>query len=188
MNLSKSEFTSLCKRSLRGKGHHWGICEDLSNALLALALNGFPAPNILLEALNTENSKLIQIFNIVDAKAYETSNKINGTFYDPILILGLISVHRDLKMPSLEVSLDNESFILVDDLIIGNRSYSRKKINTISFCTEKHNNTIKDDFVTRVAIDETTLKAIDYWSKLTYAPSTEQSRNLGAGSEISDND
>ena len=91
-------------------------------------------------------------------------------------------------MPSLEVSLDNESFILVDDLIIGNRSYSRKKINTISFCAEKPNSTIKDDFVTRVAIDETTLKAIDYWSKLTYAPSTEQSRNLGAGSAISDND
>ena len=66
--------------------------------------------------------------------------------------------------------------------------YSRKKINTISFCAEKPNSTIKDDFVTRVAIDETTLKAIDYWSKLTYAPSTEQSRNLGAGSEISDND
>ena len=188
MNLSKNEFTSLCKRSLRGKGHHWGICEDLSNALLALALNGFPAPNILLEALNTENSKLIQIFNIVDAKAYETSNKINGTFYDPILILGLISVDRDLKMPALEVSLDNESFFLVDDLIIGNRSYSRKKIDTISFCAEKPNDTIRDDFVTRVAIDETTFKAIDYWSKLTYAPSTEQSRNLGAGSEISDND
>ena len=63
----------------------------------------------------------------------------------------------------------------------------RYKLNK-HFCTEKHNNTIKDDFVTRVAIDETTLKAIDYWSKLTYAPSTEQSRNLGAGSEISDND
>ena len=56
--------------------------------------------------------------------------------------------------------------VRTDDLIIGDRSYSRKKINTISFCTEKHNNTIKDDFVTRVAIDETTLKAIDYWSKM----------------------
>ena len=188
MNLSKSEFTSLCKRSLRGKGHHWGICEDLSNALLALALNGFPAPNILLEALNTENSKLIQIFNIVDAKAYETSNKINGTFYEPILILGLISVHRDLKMPSLEVSLDNEVFILADNLIIGNRSYSRKQINTIAFCKKEPNDIVKHDFVTRVVIDDKTLKAIEYWSNLTYAPATEQSRNLGAGSEISDND
>jgi hypothetical protein len=47
---------------------------------------------------------------------------------------------------------------------------------------------VKHDFVTRVVIDDTTLKAIEYWSNLTYAPATEQSRNLGAGSEISDND
>ena len=188
MNLSKNEFSSLCKRSLRGKGHHWGICEDLSNALLALALNRFPAPNILLEALNTENGKLIQIFSIVDSKAYEASDKINGKFFDPILILGLISVHRDLKMPSLEVALDNEVFILADNLIIGNRSYSRKKINTIAFCKKEPSGIVKHDFVTRVVIDDTTLKAIEYWSNLTYAPATEQSRNLGAGSEISDND
>jgi hypothetical protein len=91
-------------------------------------------------------------------------------------------------MPSLEVSLDNEVFILADNLIIGNRSYSRKKINTIAFCKKEPNEIVKHDFVTRVVIDDKTLKAIEYWSNLTYAPATEQSRNLGAGSEISDND
>ena len=97
MNLSQNEFISLCKKSLRGKGHHWGVCEDFSYALLALDINKFPVQNILLEVLNTENSKIDQILTVVDNQVYRISNQIHGQFYDPILILGLISVDKDLN-------------------------------------------------------------------------------------------
>ena len=188
MNLSKNEFVSLCKKSLRGKGHHWGVCEDLSNALLALAINQFPAPNILLEALNTENSKINQILTIPDTRVYEVSDKIAGEFYDPLIILGLISIDRDFKKPPLEITLENEVFKLEGDLIFGNRSYLKKKVTKIYFRKIVNSKDKKQNLVTRISIDKTTLKAIEAWSNLVYAPATEESRQLGAGSEQSDND
>lgn len=188
LNLSKNEFVSLCKKSLRGKGHHWGVCEDLSNALLALAINQFPAPNILLEALNTENSKINQILTIPDTQVYEISDKIAGEFYDPLIILGLISVDRDFKEPPLEITLENEVFKLEGDLIFGNRSYFKKKVTEIYFRKIVNSRDKKQNLVTRISIDKTTLEAIEAWSNLVYAPATEESRQLGAGSEKSDND
>ena len=188
MNLSKNEFISLCKKSLRGKGHHWGVCEDLSNALLALAINQFPAQNILLEVLNTENSKIDQILTTIDSQVYKISDQIDGEFYDPILILGLISVNRDFNEPPLEISLENEIFILTNELIIGDCSYLKKKVNTISFSKNTSRKITKQKTVTRISIDDTTLKKIETWSNMTYAPATEESRQLGAGSDGSDND
>ena len=188
LNLSKNEFVSLCKKSLRGKGHHWGVCEDLSNALLALAINQFPAPNILLEALNTENSKINQILTIPDTRVYEVSDKIAGEFYDPLIILGLISIDRDFKKPPLEITLENEVFKLEGDLIFGNRSYFKKKVTEIYFRKIVDSRDKKQNLVTRISIDKTTLKAIEAWSNLVYAPATEESRQLGAGFEQSDND
>jgi len=188
VNLSKNEFISLCKKSLRGKGHHWGVCEDLSNALLALAINRFPAQNILLEVLNTENSKIDQILTTIDSQVYKISDQIDGEFYDPILILGLISVDRDFNEPPLEISLENEIFILTNELIIGDCSYLKKKVNTISFSKNTSRKITKQKTVTRISIDDTTLKKIETWSNMTYAPATEESRQLGAGSDGSDND
>ena len=188
MNLSKNEFISLCKKSLRGKGHHWGVCEDLSNALLALAINQFPVQNILLEVLNTENSKIDQILTVVDNQVYRISNQIHGQFYDPILILGLISVDKDFNEPPLEISLENDDFILTNELIIGDRFYSKKKVNKIFFSRNTNRKITKQKIMTRISIDDTTLKTIETWSKMTYAPATEESRQLGAGSDGSDND
>tara|TARA_Y100000589_G_scaffold162700_1_gene154581 strand:- start:147 stop:740 length:594 start_codon:yes stop_codon:yes gene_type:complete len=188
LNLSRNEFISLCKKSLRGKGHHWGVCEDLSTALLALAINQFPAQNILLEVLNTENSKINRIFTIIDSQVYKTSDQIDGQFYDPILILGLISVDRDFDEPPLEISLENNDFILTNELIIGDRSYSKKKVNTISFCKNISRKITKQKTITRISIDDTTLKEIENWANMTYVPATEESRQLGAGSDWSDND
>ena len=188
MNLSKNEFISLCKKSLRGKGHHWGVCEDLSNALLALAINQFPVQNILLEVLNTENSKIDQILTLVDNQVYRISNQIHGQFYDPILILGLISVDKDFNEPPLEISLENDDFILTNQLIIGDRFYSKKKVNTIFFSRNTNRKITKQKIMTRISIDDTTLKTIETWSNMTYAPATEESRQLGAGSDGSDND
>ena len=188
MNLSKNEFISLCKKSLRGKGHHWGVCEDLSNALLALAINQFPAQNILLAVLNTENSKINRILTVIDSQVYKRSDQIDGHFYDPILILGLISVDRDFNEPPIEISLENDAFILTNELIIGDRSYSKKKVNTISFCKNTNRKITKQNTTTRISVDETTLKIIETWTNMTYAPATEESRQLGAGSTGSDND
>jgi hypothetical protein len=188
LNLSKNEFISLCKKSLRGKGHHWGVCEDLSNALLALAINQFPAQNILLEVLNTKNSKIDQILTVIDNQVYKISDQIDGQFYDPILILGLISVDRDFNEPPLKISLENEDFILTNELIIGDRFYSKKIVNTISFSKNTNRKITKQKTITRISIDDTTLKEIETWSNMTYAPATEESRQLGAGSDGSDND
>ncbi len=188
MNLSKNEFISLCKKSLRGKGHHWGVCEDLSNALLALAINQFPVQNILLEVLNTENSKIDRLLGIVDSQAYKISDQINGHYYDPIIILGLISVDRDFNEPPLEISLENEVFLLKNELIIGNRSFFKKKVNTISFSKNINRKITQQKIATRVSINYTTLNAIEIWSNKTYAPATEESRQIGAGSDGSDND
>ncbi len=188
LNLSKNEFFSLCKKSLRGKGHHWGVCEDLSNALLALAINQFPAQNILLQVLNTENSKINRLLTIIDNQVYKISDQIDGQFYDPILTLGLISVDRDFNEPPLEISLENENFILTNELIVGDRCYSKKKVNTISFSRNTKRKITKQKTITRISIDDTTLKTIETWSNMTYAPATEESRQLGAGSDGSDND
>ena len=188
LNLSKNEFISLCKKSLRGKGHHWGVCEDLSNALLALAINQFPAQNILLQVLNTENSKINRLLTIIDNQVYKISDQIDGQFYDPILTLGLISVDRDFNEPPLEISLENENFILTNELIVGDRCYSKKKVNTISFSRNTKRKITKQKTITRISIDDTTLKTIETWSNMTYAPATEESRQLGAGSDGSDND
>lgn len=188
LNLSKNEFISLCKKSLRGKGHHWGVCEDLSNALLALAINQFPAQNILLKVLNTENSKIDRILTIIDSQVYKISDQIYGQFYNPILILGLVSVDRDFNEPPLKISLENEIFILTNGLIIGDRSYFRKEINTISFSRNTKRKITKQKTITRISIDDKTLKTIETWSNMTYAPATEASRQLGAGSDGSDND
>tara|TARA_B100001109_G_scaffold181228_1_gene148513 strand:+ start:1499 stop:2065 length:567 start_codon:yes stop_codon:yes gene_type:complete len=188
LNLSKNEFISLCKKSLRGKGHHWGVCEDLSNALLALAINQFPAQNILLKVLNTENSKIDRILTIIDSQVYKISDQIYGQFYNPILILGLVSVDRDFNEPPLKISLENEIFILTNGLIIGDRSYFRKEINTISFSRNTKKKITKQKTITRISIDDKTLKTIETWSNMTYAPATEASRQLGAGSDGSDND
>ena len=188
LNLSKNEFISLCKKSLRGKGHHWGVCEDLSNALLALAINQFPAQNILLKVLNTKNSKIERILTVIDRQVYKISDQIYGQFYNPILILGLVSVDRDFNEPPLEILLENEVFILTDGLIIGDRSYCRTKVNTISFSRITKRKITKQKTITRISIDDTTLKTIETWSNMTYAPATEESRNLGAGSAGTDND
>ena len=188
LNLSKNEFISLCKKSLRGKGHHWGVCEDLSNALLALAINQFPAQNILLQVLNTENSKINRLLTIIDNQVYKISDQIDGQFYDPILTLGLISVDRDFNEPPLEISLENDNFILTNELIVGDRCYSKKKVNTISFSRNTKRKITKQKTITRISIDDTTLKTIETWSNMTYAPATEESRQLGAGSDGSDND
>jgi len=188
LNLSKNEFVSLCKKSLRGKGHHWGVCEDLSDALLALAINQFPVQNILLEVLNNKNSKIDRILTIIDTQVYKRFDQINGHFYDPILILGLISVDRDFGEPPLEISLENDKFIITNELIIGDRFYSKKKVNTISFSKNINSKLAKQKTITRISIDDTTLEKIETWSNMTYAPATEESRQLGAGSGGSDND
>ena len=140
------------------------------------------------QALNTKNSKLNQILTIPDTRVYEISDKIAGEFYDPLIILGLISIDRDFKKPPLEITLENEVFTLEGDLIFGNRSYFKKKVTEIYFRKIVDSRHKKQNRVTRVSIDKTTLKAIEAWSNLVYAPSTEESRQLGAGAEQSDND
>ena len=125
---------------------------------------------------------------IPDTRVYELSDKIAGEFYDPLIILGLISFDRDVKEPPLEITLENEVFKLEGDLIFGNRSYFKKKVTEIYFRKIVDSIDKKQNLVTRISIDKTTLKAIEAWSNLVYAPATEESRQLGAGSEQSDND
>ena len=48
------------------------------------------------KVLDTENSKVDQILTIIDSQAYKISDQIYGQFYNPILILGLVSVDRIL--------------------------------------------------------------------------------------------
>ena len=202
MKVSFNELKSISKGAARGAGFDWGIAEEVSFAAVWLAKNGFNAAEIILNYLenesiyppssskedNWENLKgdldpIITGVALLDLNISTTI--ILKNIFSPILIVPFISqLEQNMSLEGNSFSfyvgrdlLVTQSINLPDRLDILHLSKAPKIKEKRHFSISK-----------RCIVNSNAWRKLEELTFRTYAPATEESRILGAGAGLSDND
>ena len=209
MNLSLNEIEALAKRAVRGAGYHWGAAEDAAKATRWLCLQGFDGAEELANLLVQDFAPAIKDHS---PKSTRPEWRSAGDLC-PIMAGVLLSdcaehlrrgpiTLRDVAVPVLllpfagnvarrlgvAVSIDCEGWTAVTDGIHtdAKNSYPRRASEAVV----RVGGALDDPRIrySRAAPDPEALSFLNRLAHRTYAPATEQSRLMGAGAGLSDND
>ena len=201
MNWSIGEAKSLSIKAARGIGFQWGLAEEAGSAVAKLEKNGLPGIECLAQYLtdieNQNNEKAnykldeilcpIKMGSIVsDTQNIDFIDK--KIIYQPLLITpfldntsinkGQVFVYNNCVFKILNhhiINNDNN-----EDIIL-KHAYCNIEINTLNYN--------KIIFKSRVKKNNARfIKTLEKFAFRTYAPSTEESRAKGAGSNLDDNE
>ena len=178
MNLSLSEFSSLCRVAAKGAGFSWGQAQDVSGACKWLAARGlWPAGHVKTMFDQSANSPFWAGMTFVDSidDLPNEGSTIKGVSC-PVAILPFVS----LLGISCEVTWDNASFLFDGDgMPDGECSHdiSPNDVTIVPKIVDK----IAGTTHTRIDILQLDWDSLQDYAGRTYAPATDESRRLGAG-------
>ena len=202
MKVSFNELKSMSKGAARGAGFSWGHAEEVSFATVWLAKNGFDAAEDLINLLEND-----MIYSPADIDDDIWTNK-NGDL-DPIksgAALLDLNIKRSIVLKGVFLPCFLIPFVahLPNSILIEANNFSALSINgmvdvnfkNLPYRSEvlKLSETSDNINIVQKHISKRCEIADDVWSRLeeftyrTYAPATEESRVLGAGAGLSDND
>ena len=205
MKVSFNELKSMSKGAARGAGFDWGYAEEISFAVVWLAKNGYNSATTLLTFLDNKTiyppintNEIIWTNDKGDLDPIKTGVALLDlniskpivleSLFLPLLIVPFVSQLENAML------LEGNNFkLVIKNGFIDNKAKclpSKSDILKISSIqeTQVFNKIEKYPLAKRCKVDD------DVWSRLeeltyrTYAPVTDESRILGAGSGLSDND
>jgi hypothetical protein len=202
MKVSFNELKSMSKGAARGAGLSWGYAEEVSFATVWLSKNGFDASKDLISLL--ENDMIYAPENIDDNIWANKSGDL-----DPIrsgAALLDLNISRSITLENVFLPCFLIPFVaqLPKPISIEANNFSALSINgmmkvnyedlPLRFKVLKLSETSDKASLAQNQISKRCEIADDVWNQLeeftyrTYAPATEESRELGAGAGLSDND
>lgn len=212
MILSLNEIDSLAKRATRGAGYSWGLSEEAGKAVRWLHVHGINGTDCLVDLLdmglakdhalhrpNPEPTKRahwqgIQSLCPLATGAYYLDIALTLPSYSvtitnvaiPTLLLPFIGNFAYRNNTPLEINCDGISQTTDGTYIQTNVSFplTAKRVYVYSQSESPKPYT----HASRATLSVDQLKRIECYANLTYAPESEQSRLLGAGAGLSDND
>ena len=209
MNFSLNEVEATAKRATRGAGYSWGLAEDAGKAVRWLCARGIDGGAALSGVLELglarspgdhrpENTSgpwraasalcpLVAGVTLADrVEALRHSPVEMQELAQPLLILPFAAIAARRLDGTLNLSCQSWSAVTdgVDLSMNGNAGahtdHLRIEMGGVL--------TTKQPFHTRAAPDPAHWAVLNRFAHRTYAPATEESRRLGAGTQASDND
>ncbi len=215
MTRSLNEIEALCKRAARGVALSWGVSEEAAKAVRWLASHGVPGPRVFADYLGKidSNDNAPQAPRTLAPPWSAASGALcpllsgaalndSVAMLDPVQGMTLTNVsHPLLFVPFVAWAAISENTVF-------SVSWANTKVVTDGFSLSLSDaqgdidSTAPADVFWQSASPDQTLSAPDFrgdipddiWAALsayahrTYAPATEESRRLGAGAGLSDND
>lgn len=186
MNLSLNETDALAKKAARGAGLPWGVAEEVGKATKWLCAQGLDGCAILADALNAGDTNTLYLgLSLADTAANDNQNSDLGFVRTPLLFLPFLALAarqsgtpKILRIGSAHAITDGSGLYLsVDQVEPGNALLSDCDLAFTPRATK-----------TRATPTTEALETLNAFAHRTYAPATEESRLLGAGAGLSDND
>ena len=205
MKVSFNELKSMSKGAARGAGFDWGYAEDISFAVVWLAKNGYNSATTLLTFLDNKT-----IYPPTNTNGNIWSNDKGDL--DPIktgvalldLNISKTIVLQGIFLPLLlapfisqlenTMALEGNNFKLVtkNGLSDNKVEYLPLRANVLKISstqeTQGFNKIEENPLAKRCKVDNDVWNRLEEFTYRTYAPVTDESRMLGAGSGLSDND
>ena len=202
MKVSFNELKSMSKGAARGAGFSWGHAEEVSFATVWLAKNGFDAAKELINLL--ENDMIYSPENIDDDIWTNKSGDLDpiksGTALLDLNITRSI-VLEDVFLPcflipfvahlsnSVLIEADNFSALSINGRVkVKFENLPLRSKYLILSETSDNINLVQKQISKRCEIADDVWSRLEEFTYRTYAPATEESRALGAGAGLSDND
>lgn len=190
MNLSLNEVEAMAKRATRGAGHSWGMAEEASKATRWLCVQGLDGVAVLADVLKqTEATDTALTYGVAlsdHAADLSGSAKVFAKIENPEMFLPFAAmVARQLGKP---VRLECSEFAATTDgaglAVVGT---CPSQVEDLTVCVVAEMGQPRPQS-TRAAPASAAWTFLNELAHLTYAPATEESRRLGAGAGLSDND
>ncbi|MCK0126235.1 DUF3726 domain-containing protein [Gelidibacter sp. F2691] len=209
MSFSLNEMEATAKRAARGAGYSWGLAEEASKAARWLCVHGLNGSEELIQVLQR---------GFADQSGHHRPHEIQGNWQSegdmcPIAVGALLSdcaqhlSDRSIEMQNVAVPsvllpfaanvakitrqtvcVDVDGTIARTDGVCLEMQGDLPKIArrvSVSLSSDTVTTTIPQ---TRSHPDQASWDALNQFAHRTYAPATEESRKLGAGAGLSDND
>lgn len=193
MNLSLNEIEAMAKRAARGHGHSWGMAEEAGKAARWLCSQGIDGASVLARVMQRPDDTTDTTSCPLRA-GVALSDRAGALTHGPVTLCNL--AHPMMILPFAGHAARQTGHVVTVDCT--------DALAVTDGCGLNLTGTFPDDIASveiRLGGDlnrcETATRADpdpDAWAvlldlaHLTYAPSTEESRRLGAGAGISDND
>jgi hypothetical protein len=205
MNVSFNELKSMSKGAARGAGFDWGYAEEISFAVVWLAKNGYNSATTLLTFL--DNKTIYPPTNIneniwtndkgdldpiktgvalLDLNISKTI-VLKGIFL-PLLIVPFVSQLKNVML----LEGNNLKLVAENDFFDSKVKYLPARADVLKISstqgTQVFNQIGEYPLTKRCEVDNDVWNRLKEFTYRTYAPVTDESRMLGAGSGLSDND
>lgn len=209
MNFSLNEVESTAKRAARGAGYPWGLSEEAGKATRWLAARGIDGCSILCNLLNTNaaaklsahtpdcetnlwqaNSKLCPLIcgaALMDReKTLEAHPITMKNVMAPILLIPAAAWIAGSLQTAISLEIDDEAAVTNGtDLQYHGTSLKAGETVRISLGGVLENANVQKS---RAEPNNEGWNGLNAFAYRTYAPATDESRLLGAGAGLSDND
>jgi hypothetical protein len=186
MSYALNEVEAMAKRAARGAGHPWGLAEEAAKATRWLSAQGLDGVAVLDEALAQGGDALVIGASLSDHAARLADGPIEiADLPQPVMILPFAALAARQIRDTVSVTC-SAAVAVTDGRRLGlSGKFPPETTVTIIAGAEP--------FAPRPQAGRATPDAAA-WDRLTglarrtYAPATEESRRLGAGAGLSDND
>lgn len=209
-SLSFNEFEALVRKAIRGRGYPWGIAEDGGKLCRELAGYLTGIDRVISEILSdtdvavprsekTDNGSLIWIGGngltaaccMLDHSGHPADRmtlKLDSSEGAELLASAALVVCRQ-RICNASLNVFGKSVDLSDLLL--------NRVETPFFAASPSNieihfkvdgSSMPEPIFRRVRADLSTIKVLEKFAALTYAPETESSKRTGAGAGLTDND
>lgn len=209
MSFSLNEVEATAKRAARGAGYSWGLAEEAAKATRWLCARGLPGCDPLTNILEAGFAK-----NIAEHSPQSLSARWQGHAQLCPLSTGAVLSDCAVLLKTEELRLESTAspmLLLPFVAAVAHQINTTLTIESATFCakTDGEDLSLEGDFPpvtttisvrqggplkttqphqTRATPDPEAWAILNRFAKRTYAPATEESRLLGAGAGVTDND
>lgn len=191
MSFALNEVEAMAKRATRGAGYPWGLAEEASKATRWLCAQGLDGCAVLAGVLTrdeaTRGCSLTEGATLSDqASLLAGGAKTMTNLAYPAMILPFARLAARQIGKTVTVS-DGQAVAVTDgeDISLDGEFQDSAAALTVEVGGQLGQGRAK---VTRATPDADAWRELTRLAHLTYAPATEESRRLGAGTGLSDND
>lgn len=191
---SLNEIQSLAHKAVRGAGYDWGVAEDAGQAVRWLVARNFPGADAVLAACEAGARSAPETCPLTIGCALSDGLFAVSAFgtrlvVSPLLILPFLAWRAEREKVSHSLSWHGGAFVVGAR---GELSVDGKTLNpgtaevTINLAVADRSQEVREAY--RASVDCEVYVALSQLAARTYAPSTQASRESGAGAGLTDND
>lgn len=209
MTFSLNEVEATAKRATRGAGYAWGVAEEAAKATRWLSAQGFDGPAILAQLLKREYARCLErhipvLQNGVWVGEQDLCPLMTGAVISdsptvlsqgtiaisnlaaPLLLLPFVAAGAKKLGTTVKVTFDGYS-ATTDGVHLSCADSNLDRADHVEITEGDHIQNGRP-LLSRAAPNAEAWQILNSMAHRTYAPATEESRLLGAGSGLSDND